>query len=119
MKGTRYDDLRILGLGAAALFIASSPASGNPGDYCEKQWEKRADCDKKLYEAKNRRDFYKTAAECNRELAKLDREQRREVAKDRREAEKNGASVAATKAVIMIGKTDPLVMAPSIRPQAG
>ena len=80
--------LRSLWIGAAALALTSVPASADPGDYWKKQWEKRADCDKKLYEAKSRRDFYKTAAECDRELAKLDREQRREVAKEWREAEK-------------------------------
>lgn len=80
--------LRILGLGAAALFAASAPASADPGDHWKKQWEKRAQCEKKLYEAKSPREFHKKAAECNRELAKLDREQRREAAKEWREAEK-------------------------------
>ena len=81
--------LRVLGLGATALVAATSaPSSADPGDRWEKQWEKRAECEEKLYEAKSRRDFYKKAAECNRELAKLDREQRREAAKEWREAEK-------------------------------
>lgn len=80
--------LRVLGLGAAALFVASAPASADPGDHRKKQWEKRADCDKKIYEAKSRRDFYQKAAECNRELAKLNREQQREAAKQWRESEK-------------------------------
>lgn len=80
--------LRYLAVGAAALIVTSAPAAADPGDHWKKQWEKRADCDKKLYEAKSRRDFYKTAAECNRELAKLDREQRREAAKAWRESEK-------------------------------
>lgn len=79
---------RILGLGLAAIVAASGPAAADPGDYEKKQWEKRADCDKKLAEAKNRREFYKQVAECNRELAKLDREQREEAAKEWREAEK-------------------------------
>ena len=69
--------LRSLWIGAAVLAVTSVPAVADPGDYWKKQWEKRADCDKKLYEAKSRRDFYK-----------LDREQRREVAKEWREAEK-------------------------------
>lgn len=77
--------LIILALAATAISI---PAAADPGDYAKKQWEKRADCDKKLYEAKNRKDFYKAAEECNRELAKLDREQRHEAAKSWREAEK-------------------------------
>jgi len=80
--------LRALGLGAAALVAASAPAAADPGDHWKKQWEKRADCDKKLYEAKSEREFYKKAAECNRELAKLSHEQRREAAKAWREAEK-------------------------------
>ena len=80
--------LRILGLGAAALAAASAPAAADPGDHWKKQWEKRAECEKKLYEAKGPREFHKKAAECNRELAKLGREQRREAAKEWREAEK-------------------------------
>lgn len=71
-----------------AAFVASTPAAADPGDYAKKQWEKRADCDRKLFEAKSRKDFYKAAEECNRELAKLDYEQRREAAKSWREAEK-------------------------------
>ena len=83
---------RILLTAAAAALIAplalAQPANADPGDQWKKQWEKRAECDKKLYEAKSRRDFYKKAAECNRELAKLSHEQRREAAKHWREAEK-------------------------------
>lgn len=73
---------------AAAPLAIGGAASADPGDHWEKQWEKRADCEEKLYEAKSPRDFYKKAAECNRELAKLDREQRKEAAKAWREAEK-------------------------------
>lgn len=80
--------LPILALGAAALFAGTTAAADDPGEYGKKQWEKRADCEKKLYEAKSRRDFYKTAEECNRELAKLSEEQRREAAKEWRESEK-------------------------------
>ena len=80
--------VRVLGIASAAVLLAASPVAADPGDRSEKQWEKRAECDKKLYEAKSRRDFYKKAAECNRELAKLDREQRREAAKEGREADK-------------------------------
>lgn len=80
--------LRVLGLGATALALASSPVAADPDDHWKKQWEKRADCDKKLDEAKSPRDFYQKADECNRELAKLDREQRREAAKEWRESEK-------------------------------
>lgn len=80
--------LRHAMLGAAALAVTASPTAADPGDYMKKQWEKRADCDKKLYEAKSPREFQKTAAECNRELAKLNWEQRKEAAKAWREAEK-------------------------------
>ena len=80
--------LRYVAASVAAIVVSTAPASADPGDYSKKQWEKRADCDKKLYEAKSRRDFNKAAAECNRELAKLDQEQRREAAKEWREAEK-------------------------------
>lgn len=68
--------------------LAAAPAAADPHDHHKKQWEKRADCEKKLYEAKNQRDFYQMAAECNRELQKLSQEQRRESAKAWREAEK-------------------------------
>ena len=80
--------LRYVAIGAAALLVSAAPAAADPDDQWKKQWEKRADCDRKLYEAKSRRDFYQQAAECNRELAKLDREQRKEAAKEWREAEK-------------------------------
>lgn len=80
--------LRCLTVTAAALVMTAAPAHADPDDQWKKQWEKRADCDKKLYEAKSRRDFNQKAAECNRELAQLDREQRREAAKEWREAEK-------------------------------
>ena len=82
---------RILSAAAAGLigtFALAEPATADPGDHWKKQWEKRADCEKKLHEATSRRDFYKKAAECNRELAKLDREQREEAAKAWYEAEK-------------------------------
>lgn len=80
--------VRYLTIGATAFVMTAAPAAADAGDQWKKQWEKRADCDKKLYEANSRRDFYKKAEECNRELAKLDREQRREAAKEWREAEK-------------------------------
>jgi hypothetical protein len=73
---------------AAALVAIDAPASADPDDHRKEQWEKRADCDKKLYEAKSRRDFYQKAAECNRELAKLNHEQRKEASKEWRETEK-------------------------------
>ena len=75
----------IFALAAAAV---ATPAAADPGDHYKKQWEKRAECQKKLYEAKSQRDFYKKASECNRELAKLNYEQRKEAAKSWREAEK-------------------------------
>lgn len=78
----------VAAVGLIASFALAGPAIADPGDFRKKQWEKRADCDKKLYEATSRREFNKTAAECNRELAKLSREQRVETAKAWREAEK-------------------------------
>jgi hypothetical protein len=74
--------------GLIATFALGGAASADPGDQWKKQWEKRAECDKKLYEAKSARDFHKKAAECDRELAKLSFEQRKEAAKSWREAEK-------------------------------
>ena len=73
---------------AAAPFAIGGAASADPGDQGKKQWEKRAECDRKLAEAKSPRDFYKKADECNRELAKLGQKQRKEAAKAWREAEK-------------------------------
>ena len=73
---------------ATAAFALGGTAKADPGDQWKKQWEKRAECDKKLAEAKSPRDFYKKAAECNRELAKLDYEQRKEALKSWREGEK-------------------------------
>lgn len=79
---------RCLTATAAAFVMSATPAAADPGDQWKKQWEKRGECNKKLYEAMSRRDFYKKANECNRELAKLDREQRKEAGKAWREAEK-------------------------------
>ena len=81
----------LIGAAAASLtapFAIGGAAMADPGDHWKKQWEKRADCEKKLYESKSPWEFQKQAAECNRELAKLDREQRKEAAKSWREAEK-------------------------------
>ena len=72
----------------AAPFALGGAAAADPGDYGKKQWERRAECEKKLFEAKSPRDFYKKAAECNRELAKLNYEQRKDVLKAWRESEK-------------------------------
>jgi hypothetical protein len=65
----------------AAPFASGGAAMADPGDHSKKQWEKRAKCEKKLYEAKSPRDFHQKLAECNRELAKLGWEQRKEAAK--------------------------------------
>lgn len=73
---------------AAAPLAIGGAASADPGDHWKKQWEKRAECEEKLFEAKSPREFQKKAAECNRELAKLTQEQRKEAAKAWREAEK-------------------------------
>ena len=77
-----------LAAGLAAPFAFGGTALADPGDQWKKQWEKRAECDKKLAEAKSAREFRHKLAECNRELAKLDRKQREEAAKAWREAEK-------------------------------
>ena len=79
---------RCLTVAAAALVLLVAPASADPGDQWKTWWEKRAECDEKLSEAKSRRDFRQKAAECNRELAKLDGEQRRKAIKAWRETEK-------------------------------
>ena len=79
----RYMTIAALLAGAGAV-----PAAADPGDQWNEQWKIRAECDKKLYEGKSRRVFYKKAEECNRELAKLEREQRREAIKEWHEAEK-------------------------------
>src|SRR5918993_5014999 len=47
--------------GLIATFALGGAASADPGDQWKKQWEKRAECDKKLYEAKSARDFHKKA----------------------------------------------------------
>jgi hypothetical protein len=80
--------MRLMIFALAAAAVATTPAAADPGDQWKKQWEKRADCEKKLYEAKSPWEFQKKAAECNRELAKLSYEQRKEAAKAWREAEK-------------------------------
>ncbi|WP_447953386.1 hypothetical protein [Sphingopyxis chilensis] len=84
--------IRFAAFGVSALLLSGVPAAADPGDYREdyrkKHWETVADCDKKLDEAKARREFRQKAFECDRELAKLDDERRREAAKKRREAEK-------------------------------
>lgn len=84
--------IRLIAVGASALIWTNVPAVADPGDYRydyrKKHMETRADCDKKLYEAKDRREYRQKAAECDRELAKLDLERRREAAKERHEAEK-------------------------------
>ena len=74
--------------GLAMPLALPSAASADPGDHAKKQWEKRAECDEKLREAKNPWEFRKKAAECRRELAKLGFEQRKDAAKAWREAEK-------------------------------
>lgn len=81
----------IVAAAAAALiapFGLGEAALADPGDAWQNQWEKRSECEEKLFEAKSPRDFRKKAAECNRELAKLGAEQRKEAAKTWREAEK-------------------------------
>lgn len=74
--------------GLVATSIAGGAAMADPGDFANKRWEKRVDCEKKLHEARSRHEFQKQAAECDRDLAKLGWEQRKEAAKAWREAEK-------------------------------
>lgn len=83
---------RIAFIVGTALAFVSTQAVANPGDYRadyqKKVSEMIADCDKKLYEAKDRLEFRKHTAECNRALDKLESERRYEAAKERIETEK-------------------------------
>lgn len=85
--------IRLIAVGASALIWTNVPAVADPGDYRydyrKKHMETRADCDKKLYEAKDRREYRQKAAECDRELAKLDLERRREAEKKWRERDRD------------------------------
>src|SRR3546814_7985952 len=47
--------IRYIAIAAAALVTRAIPAAADPGAQWEKQWEKRAEGDKKLYEAKSRK----------------------------------------------------------------
>ncbi len=84
--------VRLIAFSASALVLTNGPAVANPGDYLydyrKKHMETVADCDKKLDEAKDRREYRQKALERDRELAKLDHERHREAAKERSEAEK-------------------------------
>ncbi len=76
---------------AAGLLVpvtVSSPAQADPGDEWRKQFEIRAECDKKLYEAKSRREFAKELRECRKKLAEWDAKQREEAYKAWAEREK-------------------------------
>lgn len=89
---------------AVAAAVVAAPAAADRGDHYKKQWEKRTECQKKLNEAKDPWEFQTKAAECDRELAKLNWEQRREAAKEWREAEKKWRERNATAmAAIMTG----------------
>lgn len=79
----RFATIAALIAGAAAV-----PAAADPGDQWREQWKIRAACDKKLDEAKSRREFYKELGECNKKLAEWRGKQREEAAKAWAEAEK-------------------------------
>jgi hypothetical protein len=74
--------------GLAAPFAFGGAAVADPGDHWKKQWEIRAECDKKLAKAKSAREFRKETAECNKKLAEWSFKQREEGAKAWRKAEK-------------------------------
>jgi hypothetical protein len=74
-----------------ALPQAASAGPGKPykyKPYKTKALEKRAQCDRKLAEAKSYADFLKKADQCNRELARLSFDQRNEAAKEWSKREK-------------------------------
>lgn len=71
-----------------APFALGGAAMADPGDEWRKQFEIRAECDKKLYEAKNRREYRKELYECRKKLAEWDRKQREEAFKAWQEYEK-------------------------------
>jgi len=74
--------------GLALPFAAAGTAVANPGDEWRKQFEIRAECDKKLREADSRREFNKEIRECEKKLAEWRYKVREESAKARYEAEK-------------------------------
>lgn len=74
--------------GLAAPVALGGAAMADPGDHWREQWKIRAECDKKLAEAKSRHEFYKEAAECDKKLAEWDAKQREEAIKAWRESEK-------------------------------
>jgi len=74
--------------GLAAPLAIGGAAAANPGDEWRKQFEIRAECEKKLAEADSRREFHKELRECEKKLAEWRYKQREEAAKARYEAEK-------------------------------
>jgi transposase len=74
--------------GLIAPFLAGGAALADPGDQWREQFKIRAECDKKLDEAKSRREFYKELRECNKKLAEWDSKQREEAFKAWQEREK-------------------------------
>ena len=74
--------------GLMAPLAIGGAAIANPGDEWRKQFEIRAECDKKLYEAKSRREFHKELRECRKKLAEWDSKQREEAFKAWQEREK-------------------------------
>ena len=73
---------------AAAPLAIGGAAIADPGDEWRKQFEIRADCDKKLAEADSRRKYREELRVCNRKLAEWSAKQREEAFKARQEAEK-------------------------------
>ena len=74
--------------GLMAPFANGGAAVANPGDEWHKQFEIRAECDKKLAEADSRREFHKELRECRKKLAEWDAKQREEAFKAWHEREK-------------------------------
>ena len=80
--------LAAVAAGLIAPFALGGAANANPGDEWRKQYKIRAECDKKLGEAKSRREFHKELRECRKKLAEWDSKQREEAFKAWQEREK-------------------------------
>lgn len=80
--------LAVAAAGLMAPFAIGGAAMANPGDEWRKQFEIRAECDKKLAEADSRREFHKELRECRKKLAEWNFKQREEAFKAWAEREK-------------------------------
>ncbi len=83
---------RIIFAAAAAGLIApfglGSPAMADPGDNWREQWKIRAECERKLSEAKNGSDFRSELRECNKKMSEWSGKERAEAIKSWQRAEK-------------------------------